>query len=73
METTLVPDIFPLILGKNLSVSGFHFFDYLDRMDEGRICLSEWVKSGKLKGYSGQILCKFSNINSSTLLNSFPS
>ena len=58
METTLVPDILPLILGKNLSVSGFHFFDYLDRMDEGRICLSEWVNSGQLKGCYSQISCK---------------
>ena len=63
METTLVPDILPLILGKNLSVSGFHFFDYLDRMDEGRICLSEWVKNGQLKGCYSQILCKSLNNN----------
>ena len=63
METTLVPDILPLILGKNLSVSGFHFFDYLDRMDEGRICLSELVKSGQLKGCYSHVSCKPSHDN----------
>ena len=63
METALVPDILPLTLGKKISVSGFHFFDYLDRMDEGRIRLSEWVKNGQLKGCYSQILCKPWNNN----------
>ena len=67
METSLVSFPLPLILGKNLSVSGFHFFDYLDRMDESRIRLSGWVENGQLKGCYSQILCKPSNNNWSRL------
>ena len=58
-EPGQIPDLFPLILGKKLAVSGFHFFDYMDRMDEGRQHLLAWVKSGQLKVVRETILNGF--------------
>ena len=43
------PDPTSLILSKNLRISGFHFFDYMNDLEEGRTALASWMKSGQLK------------------------
>lgn len=55
----LIPDPFSLILGKKLRIAGFHFFDYLDQMDEGRSVLLQWVKNDQLKVVKETILNGF--------------
>ena len=45
----MVPDPTSLILTKKLSISGFHFFDYMNNLEEGRTQLSTWLKNGQLK------------------------
>lgn len=59
VDPSEIPDIFPLILGKKLTLQGFHFFDYIDKMENGRKVLSEWVKSGQLKVVEETILNGF--------------
>ena len=48
-KQVMVPDPTSLILTKKLSVSGFHFFDYMNDLEEGRTQLSTWLKNGQLK------------------------
>lgn len=55
----LIADPFPMILGKKLRIAGFHFFDYLDQMDEGRSALSQWLTNGQLKVVKETILNGF--------------
>ena len=48
-EPSMVPDPTKTILSQKLTISGFHFFDYMNDLEEGREKLSKWLKSGELK------------------------
>ena len=48
-KPSMIPDPTKLILSQKLTISGFHFFDYMNDLKEGRDQLENWLKSGQLK------------------------